>query len=434
MTFFAKGKAKLENIPEFTEGKAAHKLYVSGAGLCDDSNGVTADTSYVCCYRGVKKEAVDSYIRQLRSQGYRKEYDSVFDNRLCYTLSDGTHRCNITYLPKKSVLRLVEDRSSNCSVEEFEYFYTPKAGENPAIYQYGLYYAPDRRIDGTCTDCGMLYIIRLSDNSVVLVDAGQFEQATDAAVEELMRLLREITGTPAGEKVRIAAWYCTHAHDDHMVLFGKLLRVYHEQISLERVMFNFPSQQNFGMHERIAVVRNRITEFFPDVKFLRLSTGLSFSLADAQFDVLYTHEDGVDARTGETKVRGFNNTSTILKVTLGGKTFMILGDISNIGEKIATANISANLFKADIVQVAHHGFNAVKKLYRLISARYALWPQTFSHTQLYDMNIYNLVSTYTPGDKIFFAGQGTYGLEIANGDISVSIRPVVGGEYDGSEI
>ena len=93
----------------------------------------------------------------------------------------------------------------------------------------------------------MLYVLRLRDNSVIIIDGGEIEQATEEACDEFMRRLEDLTNTEKGGKIRVAAWICTHNHDDHMDVFTKLLKREKDILCVERVMFNFPFKNAFGL-------------------------------------------------------------------------------------------------------------------------------------------------------------------------------------------
>ena len=69
----------------------------------------------------------------------------------------------------------------------------------------------------------MIYVIKLCDDSLVMIDGGHIFQWNEEAEEGLWNFLKAITNTKDG-KVKIAAWYFTHAHDDHTDGCTKLLR------------------------------------------------------------------------------------------------------------------------------------------------------------------------------------------------------------------
>lgn len=108
-------------------------------------------------------------------------------------------------------MRVIEDRAST-ALPEFSNTYefaspqnTPdsaaacEGGESAEIYQYGLYYDPRNGHSPTTTNCGMFYIIRLSDNRLVMIDGGDCMQCSVEALEGMYRFLRRITGTAEGE-------------------------------------------------------------------------------------------------------------------------------------------------------------------------------------------------------------------------------------------
>ena len=120
-------------------------------------------------------------------------------------------------------------------------------------------------------------------------------------MEGLIAFLHEITGTNAGDTIRIAVWYMTHAHGDHVTVMAKLCNRYHDEIALERVMYNIPSYQvrSAGYDENTTTVKSMIRKYYPEAKFLKLHTGQQFSLSDVGVEVLYTHEDAVGTKQFE---------------------------------------------------------------------------------------------------------------------------------------
>ena len=140
-------------------------------------------------------------------------------------------------------IRVVED-SAYVSCKDFGY--ETKGAEQTILYQYGLYYDPDNNVTDKTVNCGMLYIIKLSDNSLFMMDAGHIRQWNEEAMQGLWKFLHTITNTPDDGIIRIAGWYFTHAHDDHTDGCTKLLNRYHENIQLERVLFNFPFRAYTG--------------------------------------------------------------------------------------------------------------------------------------------------------------------------------------------
>jgi beta-lactamase superfamily II metal-dependent hydrolase len=135
-------------------------------------------------------------------------------------------------------------------------------------------------------------------------------------------------------------------------------------------------------------------EKYPDARFLKPHTGQSFTLGDVKIDVMFTHEDMVKADTGTLHLRDVNNTSTVMKLTVHGKTFLLLGDLGTsvknpyrpIVEDMRLEARFLGMYSAkhgsypalesDAVQVSHHAFHYYRQseFYCAIRARYAMLP------------------------------------------------------------
>ena len=84
----------------------------------------------------------------------------------------------------------------------------------------------------------MNYVFRLRDNSLIIIDGGEFEQATDVAVKDYMSFLHSLTSTNENEKMTVSLYICTHAHNDHCDFMSKIVRFYSDEIEIERIAFN----------------------------------------------------------------------------------------------------------------------------------------------------------------------------------------------------
>ena len=90
---------------------------------------------------------------------------------------------------------------------------------------------------------------------------------------------------------------------------------------------------------------------------------MSFSIANVDFDVIYTHEDAVSAFTGKTPVTNANDGSTVCRLTAAGKRLLILGDLNILGERKIVNMHGKDIFKTDILQAPHHLYNADTVIY-----------------------------------------------------------------------
>ena len=292
---------------------------------------------------------------------------------------------------------------------------------------------------------GTLFIIKQADGSVILVDGGTEVQATAAAIDGLYQFLREITGTPESKKVRIACWFITHPHEDHQLVVQKMFDKYHDQLNLERMMFNFPNPKEVGID--ISEFRGSITTYYPDVMFVKCHAGQSIQLGSVVLDVLMAQEDMVDPATGLTTMTEGNSMSTVIRYTMpDGTRFLNLGDFTaeqqvyliggtDASGKTVTGRLYSGELACDIVEVSHHGYNMITDTYKATNAAYALWPNA-SHEKFPPVSdsthgwktdtaltIVDRLTEYTrvKENTIYYAGKGTVKLTCKSGSITASV-------------
>ena len=83
-------------------------------------------------------------------------------------------------------------------------------------------------------DCGMVYLIRLSDGRFVVIDGGLAEHDEPAHFLKLLDSQNVLDSKPV-----IAAWFVTHPHCDHQDLLIHLMKNCPERFVLERFAYNF---------------------------------------------------------------------------------------------------------------------------------------------------------------------------------------------------
>ena len=386
----------------------------------------------------------EAYLEKLCGMGFRKVFENHTGAVDCCQLMKGEDLLYVYYTLRTGEVRVIADKAS-VPLDEFSDSYMEEGPaahmwgtmDSAEIYQYGLYYDPCNGHSPTTTNCGMFYIIRLRDNRLVMIDGGHILQCSAEAVEGMYRFLRRITGTAEGERLGVAAWIFTHAHDDHMAACVRLLRTYPEAFEIERAMFNFPSHRVCSGHSDFFCLRATLREYCPNIKCLKLHSGQRIVLANVCFDVLYTHEDAVRLETPEVfPFHDFNCTSVILKMTTGMGTIVWLGDTSTETEELVVRTVPAAVWKADVVQVAHHAFNFLTELYALIDADYAMVPNSRyggnagdNHQKLMDV-----VRRLPSPDNLWYEDETT-GFRFEEGSFRVILKEdLVGGEHDGTAL
>lgn len=389
--------------------------------------------SWIRVVKETSEEEFSHYIRKLTNDGFEIIFENTVENNLFRELVKGEKHVYAYYMSNTKTARIIDDKTS-VKITDFGYECDPITDEKCEVYQYGHHYG-SMRAGFTC-DCGMLYIVKLADNSVFIVDGGEYEQSSDCVTDHIMELLHKMTKTNKGEKIRVAGAFITHAHDDHMDLFSKLLKFHHDELNLERVIFNFCAREHFALMPETYIMIDRINQYYPNVKYLKAHTGQKFMLANSLFEVIQTHEDGI-WEIDRKWFRGFNDTSTVLRIGMGeDKTFVILGDVDDDAEQMMLAHYSTDYLKSDVVQVAHHLINLLKYLYDAMKPSIALIPQHSDERDKENNPELEAVRRNVKEEDIYFAYDGTFGFRVENGEVVKFFQAdkVGNGVFDGSEV
>ena len=410
-------------------GETVEGFYNAGPMLKNDKDGFTDEDSKMQIVKGVTRADFDEYKKKLSSAGYKIESENEIGANAYFDFGE----YHAAYFEKRGEIRVTEDKIKT-PLDKFGY---TSHGGKTTVYQYGLYYDKKNQCTETTVNCGMIYVIKLCDDSLVMIDGGHLFQWNEEAEEGLWNFLKTITNSKDG-KVRIAAWYFTHAHDDHTDGCTKLLRRHGSDISLERVMFNMPSYKTVrgSYSDTVFDMKKTISELYPNAMLLKVHSGYKFTLADAEFEFMYAHEDAVNAENPAVfPPRDFNCTSSVFRLTVDGKTVMFLGDTNVETEKILSEITERVSWKSDFVQVAHHCFNYLDTLYEWINAPIAMLPNSYfgGHTPENTPKLAGVIKHLETPDNIYYEGEGTYGFEVVDGKWKkVYEAPVTGGEYDHS--
>ena len=379
---------------------------------------------------GLSRDAFDRYIRQLESADFEKvQTNDIEDNHYAELAGkDGLLLCS--HSSALGEARFIDDPLS-CRIDRFG----STAPENPEpteLCQFALHY--DTPVSGVTMNCGMLYILKLPDRSFVLIDGGEYEQATDAALQEILRVMHSMAHASENETLRISAWICTHAHDDHLDVFSKFLRLYHDRISLERVFFNFPDFDRMELMPETFILLARLNAYFPDALYLKPHGGQRFSLAGVDFEVLQTHEEGPHT-DGDEPIGGLNDSSTVMKISFDGVSILITGDIGEAAEARLLRRFSEKTLRVNAVQAAHHLVNRLERLYLIAAPELALIP-SYHYRRIRNPESFAALKRAVPEENMYFAEDGSH-IFVSDGQgrlILKKCHPPVGGPYDGSEI
>lgn len=423
----------LTDIPAYEGGSPSAAVYLSGQGL-DPAQPISKEDR-MQTVSGTTGEEFLAYLGRLRAAGYTREFERTAESNLFASYVKGSTRVYAYYTPASREARVIaESTEVSRSVADFSYSYTKKTGDTTALYQYALPLRDATHLKSdNYVDRGMLYVVKLADNKVVIIDGGESVQFTDARLDDLMSFLREITGVGKDGTVTIAAWFLTHAHQDHVQGFFALARRYSAYLTLERVFYSIPSWHSDNA--TVKSVNDSVTKrmlgyigsYFGDdnVQFLKIHTGQVIRLADVTFEILYTHEDLADPVTAKTRLdSNYNESSAVMKIGFDGKSALITGDIDTKAATLLMRNWSTVTLKVDVLQLAHHVLNDLSSLYTLLEARILLVPQSAYRIAEHSTAkpTFAVAERYADEGMIFFENVETVGLAVDGGKVTVVYR------------
>lgn len=411
------------SLPEYPDGTLS-KIYNAGAGLADDQEKETEEDSDLVVISNTDAETYRTYIASLMAAGYEQVLQREVEGNLYNTMVKDGENYYLYFTACSNEVRVIWDKSSTIGLDELDT--DPVGSGSTVFYLYSLDYtnSAEPLVDvANQARNGALMLVKFPDNSLFVIDGGRDIQSSEAALSGLLDFMYSITGQTYGSKINIRGWFFSHAHGDHVYLAHAFMEAYHDNVELQNVLYNFPSARVVSGKNTGNVMKQTFTTYFPDVNYVKLHTGQSFDIQGVNFQVLHTHEDAVDDH-GRTTISDFNDTSTVLKMTMDGKTFMLLGDASSkIMEDMLRMYTGATL-KSDAVQVAHHGINDMESLYDAIAASIAFVNTSEYNAKDYSPEIEEVYSGYAKeGVTTLFADPDTYQFTVEDDTIKYETLP-----------
>lgn len=422
-------------IPAYPDGMK-DPVYDTGCDAThDDVGGTTEVNSAMQLIRQTSPEAFRAWCGQMAAAGYPCSFERNTESLMIRGFEGNGKRIWAWYTLCEHTVRIVDDRSSNVSLADFNEGCEQNTLPDVQFSQFGLFYTPEAyerpRHWITC-DCGMMYMLRLRNNKLILVDGGEAEQATECSVREFMTRIRAMTQTREDEPITVACWICTHPHDDHMDFFIKLVKKYRKVLRVERTLFNFPAFRNQHMDFYVGHMHTVFRDLLPEMHYIKAHTGMQLHLAGADIEVLFTHEDLVDGAADGCYPGSVNGTSMIFNLSFEGRSVLFLGDTTPEAEAVFCPRIGPEGLNCTWVQAAHHAHNKVYRLYEKIHADRLLLPCCRYMVNKNRPEIYAVLRGYFADDKILFAGDHTLVYRISGSTETEETYPVVGCEYDGT--
>ena len=212
-------------------------------------------------------------------------------------------------------------------------------------------------------------VILTNTGRIIVIDGGI--QTDGSSADYLFTFLARNCGLKK-QNWTIDTWFFTHAHTDHIKEFVNMTKL-HSNIKINKIVCDLIDEDYIMSmpeyeHEYTYVLglfNEQAANFNVEIP----QVGDTYVIDDLTFEILKTF------RTPENKVYdNINDTSMVFRMTGGGKSLLILGDLGVEGGKDLVSMYGDNL-KSDGVQMAHHGQRGVNKAcYEKINPSICLWP------------------------------------------------------------
>ncbi|MGP1589240.1 MAG: ComEC/Rec2 family competence protein [Oribacterium sp.] len=220
------------------------------------------------------------------------------------------------------------------------------------------------------TETGQQLCLVLSDGKghLVIVDGGQ---KTNAGY--LARYIKAHGG-------KVDAWLLTHPHSDHVGALAVMLEQQksgglsdYAGISMGEIYHSF-APMDFYQREEEAYRLPMIEEIYRDIADYDQTKVHYNAPAGTLLDIGGIHIEIMN-QAYQFSVDSGNNSSIVYKITIGGKTLLVTGDLPYEAAEQLLRDRGAEALRADIVQMAHHGqHGGSPAFYQAVSPEYVLWP------------------------------------------------------------
>ena len=355
-------------------------------------------------------EELSSYIDDLVANGYTKLLENEINGNYFYTYTKDNALIHISYFPKTNEVNISSEAVTalpdNLTVPSYE------KKNVSSITQIKL-------ADNVSIKEGMSYVIHLADGTFFIIDGGWcYDDYLEA--DKLYEVLTNLAGE--GDDIVIAGWIFTHCHGDHIGTFNYFVEKYHDKVTINQLLYNFPSDADIkasassymldSSKQRYTYFKEVIGDYLTDTEIVKIHSGYKFYYANAEIEILQTFEDLYPSTVAS---YDFNSSSTAFTIEIEGQKLLFVGDISDVGASLLNKSFGSAL-KSDFVQVAHHGLNSsgtIKQMYINSGASYVLYP---APNDWYRENINNDANAYLQSTEsikqIFVSGIDTFEIAL----------------------
>ncbi|MBQ9557707.1 MAG: hypothetical protein IJU94_03780 [Clostridia bacterium] len=303
----------LDSIREFTNG--CFRIYVTD----------TAQSEF------------DAYLSALAGKGFERYAENTINGNAYVTFRNEKAMVHAYYLPTVRTAHILV--SSASGAVEYPTVLSDTAGTvRRTVTLMDMDYEKQ-----TNHDNGAGFVFRLSDGSYVIIDGGQEYEA-----EKLYQYLADNNEREDG-KILIRAWIITHPDGDHYENFVAFTDSHAKDVGMEY----FIAQFDKSFQENFPVVNKRIADCVLryGARYIVPLAGQKMALGELEVEFLYTGEMLWPDSSSDP-----NDYSLAFRVTFGGKTFLMTGDILERPIKIMN-RLYGTAMQSDFLSLPHHGLN-----------------------------------------------------------------------------
>ncbi len=294
-------------------------------------------------------DAFNAYAAKLEQKGYTKTMENTIGSSLYRAYKNEKYAVYVYYTDAENTIRMIGATLTNARQPAFE---TVAADGSVAakLAVINMDYAGQ-----SSKDNGMGLVFTLDDGSYLIYDSGY--NAGDA--KTLYNYLKDNNKRIDG-KIVIEGWFVTHGHEDHYGALEQFSSLYSSKVTVKTFYFNPVTWANET--DTMLTLGNTLKRKFDGCTLATPHTGMKIQIRNAVVEVLYTHEDRMPKA-----INSLNDASVVSRVTVGGKTVLITGDIQQTFPSDILVKNFGSYLKSDVFQVPHHGDSGgTKALYALI--------------------------------------------------------------------
>ena len=352
--------AAVAALPSKIGDRAFNSLYVD-----------MGDESYMHVAKSATLQDYSDYLYSLYKAGFSYYTSNVIGNNFYATFATQSQIVNAFYLAADKEVRVVVDDRSLFSLPGLE-------SENE-YEELGLNSLTVVAIAETGWPGGMGYVYELSDGSFFIIDGGYYNGSTVSSADWLTKTLQQMATDP--KNIRIAAWYITHPHEDHMGAYCDMAKrtECRKTMTIEKMIINVPADEHVksaNCKEIVGWLDSALKKWTPE-QIVKAHPGQKIYVRDLTLTI-YSSPDLV--LPVKVTITDLNELCNVAMVDYMGKRALFMGDSDTIPNPKIARNYTDTL-KADILQLAHHGYGDTNAgvVYDYVHPTIVFWPVCDSH-------------------------------------------------------